>query len=78
MIKDWLEIDGLNIEFNCEYGHKEEAVGIMSDYHIIDILHVWLDNDILIELDILPILSRDQFIKIEEEVENYLNKIKPI
>lgn len=78
MNKEWLDIEGLIIEFTCDYGEKEEAVGIMSDYHIFDILHIWLNHDVITELDILPILSKKQLAIIEEVVENHLNSIRPI
>lgn len=76
MNKEWLDIDGLIIEFTCDYGEKDEAVGIMSDYHTFNILHIWLDHDAILELDILPILSTKQLTTIEEVIDNHLNTIK--
>jgi hypothetical protein len=36
-------------------------------------MHVWVDNDVVMELDILPILSGNNLTRIEARIENYLN-----
>jgi len=74
MNEDWLEIDGLNIEFKHSFCEKDESVGIMSDDYSYDIKHVWIDNNVITEVDILPILTGENLIKVESAIENYLNK----
>jgi hypothetical protein len=74
MNEDWLEVDGLNIEFKYSFLAKDESVGIMSDDYSYDIMHVWIDNNVITEVDILPILTGENLIKVESEIENYLNK----
>jgi hypothetical protein len=73
MNQDWLEVDGLNIEFKYSFWSKDESVGIMLDDYSYEIMHVWVDNSVVMEVDILPILSGNNLTRIEERVENYLN-----
>lgn len=73
MNEDWLEVDGLNIEFKYSVYLKDESVGIMSEDYSYEIMHVWVDNDVVMELDILPILSTNNLTRVEERIENYLN-----
>ena len=73
MNQDWLEVDGLNIEFKYSFWSKDESVGIMLDDYSYEIMHVWVDNSVVMEVDILPILSGNNLTRVEERVENYLN-----
>jgi hypothetical protein len=73
MNEDWLEVDGLNIEFKYSFWSKDESVGIMLDDYSYEIMHVWVDNSVVMEVDILPILSGNNLARVEERVENYLN-----
>ena len=73
MNEDWLEVDGLNIEFKYSFWAKDESVGIMSDDYSYEIMHVWVDNSVVMEIDILPILSGNNLARVEARIENYLN-----
>jgi hypothetical protein len=73
MNQDWLEVDGLNIEFKYSFWAKDESVGIMLDDYSYEIMHVWVDNSVVMEVDILPILAGNNLSRIEARVENYLN-----
>ena len=45
----------------------------MLDDYSYEIMHVCVDNSVVMEVDILPILSGNNLTRVEERVENYLN-----
>ena len=76
MNEDVLIIGDIIIEFTYEWATKEPEVGYLVSFWKYDVKHIIMFNDdIMTEgYDIMDKLSSDDLARIDEHIEEYLNK----
>jgi hypothetical protein len=74
MKTEFLDLDCFLIEFTYEHQKAEPEVGYLVPFWSWDVKAVYVVSDLIFdEYDILDILSVEDLIRIDEEIEEYLN-----